>query len=144
MKRNLVVGILAAVFGVLLVSAWMFLEMRYTEFGVTMRQWAANGKPTGQYDDAMSFMGKWVRVHQFILSPIVSILVGLFVGMLCPRRYWVALCIGVTPIIVMNYPSDVLSVTAGFIYILVAWLGAKSAQAMVKHFSKSNQQIATT
>src|SRR6185369_1723429 len=136
MKRNLIVGVLAAVFGLLLVSVWMFFEMRYSGFGVTMREWAATGRPTGRYDDALSFMGKWVLIHQFILSPIVSILIGLLVGTLCPRRYWLALIIGISPIIVMNYPSDVLSVMAGFVYIVVAWVGVKSAQPVAKHVSK--------
>ena len=140
MKRNLVVGTLAALLAVLLVSAWMFLEMRYSEFGVTMRQWSANGGPTGRFDDTMGFLGKWVHIHQFILSPIVSILVGMFVGTLCRTRYWLALVIAVAPIVFINYPSDALSLMGGVIYILAAWLGVKSAQRIGKHFSKPNQQ----
>jgi hypothetical protein len=136
MKRNLIVGVLAAVFGLPAGQRMDVLRNALLRFGVTMREWAATGRPTGRYDDAMSFMGKWVLIHQFILSPIVSILIGLLVGTLCPRRYWLALIIGISPIIVMNYPSDVLSVMAGFVYIVVAWVGVKAAQPVAKHVSK--------
>lgn len=144
MKRSIVVGILAAAFGVLLISLLMFLEMRYSEYGVFMREWAANGRPTGSFDDTMNFMAKWVHFNQFILSPTASVLVGLLVGGLCRNRYLVGVIIGVAPIVAVNYPSDVLSVTAALFCIFVAWLGAKGAQTITKHFSIKKQAVATT
>ncbi len=144
MKRNTVVGILAAILGVLLISFFLFLELRYSENGAFMREWAVNGKPNLSFDDTMKFMTKWVHILEFVLSPLASFSVGLFVGFLCRSRYWLALLIGVAPVIVMNYPSDVLSIIAGFTCIFAAWIGAKSAHTTVRHFATSRQTAATT
>ena len=144
MKRSIVVGILGAAFGVLLISLLMFFEMRYSDIGVFIREWAAKGRPTGSSHDTMNFLAKWVHINQFILSPTASLFVGLLAGWLCRTRYMLAVIIGVAPIVATNYPSDVLSVTAGLFCIFVAWLGAKAAQAITKHLSVKKQAVATT
>ncbi len=144
MRRNVVVGVLAGSLGLLLIGLWTYIELRHSELGVFMRNSAVNGRPTSSFDESMSLMRRWVRIHQFVMSPIASILVGLFVGFLCRNRIWLALLIGVVPIVLMNSPSDVLSAIAAAICFLVAWIGAKSGQAVVTHFRTSRAAIATT
>jgi hypothetical protein len=79
MKRNLLVGIGAAAFGLLLISSFLYMELRYTENGAFMHQWAVNGAPNCRFDDCLKFMSKWVRIHEFVESPLASLLVGLLV-----------------------------------------------------------------
>ena len=143
MKRNIVVGVVAAVFGLLLISFFTFLEMRYSENGSFMRQWAASGRSNLSFDDTMKSMGKWIRIHQFVESPLASVLVGFFVGLLCPKRYWLALVVGVLPIVAVDYPSDVFSILSAITCVFVAWLGAKSAQSLARHFLPQRQTTIT-
>jgi hypothetical protein len=143
MKRNIVIGVGAAVLGFFLISLFAYLELRYTEFGAFM-QGAAKGVLDRRYGDPFDFMGKWARINQFIMFPVVSVLVGLFIGSLCRARCWLAVLIGVTPIVFVNYPSNIVSVVSGLVCIFAAWLGAKSAQAILRRFSESRETRTAT
>lgn len=144
MKRSIFVGVAAAVFAILLISISTYLELRYTENGAFMREWAVNGKPSCRFDDCIVFMNKWVRIHEFVMSPSAALFVGLLVGSLSQRKYWASLLIGVTPIVVIHLPSDVLSAASGVACMAVAWLGVKSAQVAVKRFMLSRETAAVT
>ena len=143
MKRTLVVGVLGAILGLALVSVWMFFEMRYSENGALMRELASSAGPNVSFDYTMTVMGKWVRIHEFLLSPLAAASVGLFVGFLCRRRYWLALLIGVTPIVLINYPSDFLSILSALLCMLVASISAKSAKSFAARYKPISQVDAT-
>jgi hypothetical protein len=143
MKRTIAVGVLGAIVGLLLTSVWLSLEMRHSENGALMRQLAFNAQPNVSFDYTMTVMGKWVRIHEFIPSPLASVLVGLFVGFLCRSRYWLALLIGVTPIVLISYPSDFLSITSGLVCIFAAWICVKSAKSFAALRKPMNQGDAT-
>ena len=139
MKRTIAVGVFAAVFGICVISFFTFLEMRCSENGAFMRDWAANGRPNLSFDDTMKFMDKWIRIHQFVEAPIASLLVGFLVGLLSRKRYWVAVLVGVFPIVVVEYPSDVFSVLSALTCVSVAWLAAKTAQSVARRLFLQRQ-----
>ncbi len=101
MKRAISVGVGAALLGLALTSLATYLELRFTQNGAFIRDWASKDSPDSRYGDPIDFMGKWLRIHQFVVSPSVSVLVGLFIGFFSRRRHLLPLLIGVTPIVLI-------------------------------------------
>lgn len=131
MKRAIAVGICSCLFGLTLVGIAMYLEMRYTQNGTFLRDWAVRGTPDPRYGDPLDFMGKWVRIHQFVILPAASFVVGFMVGLLVRRGLVLALLIGICPLSAMVSPADIGSVFSTLICILLAWLGARLGQKRI-------------
>ncbi|HVP44166.1 MAG TPA: hypothetical protein VMS96_12095 [Terriglobales bacterium] len=138
MKRAIIVGIAAVLLALTLLSLAGFLELKYTQNGAFVRDWATKGAPDSRvYGDPIEFMFRWVRFNQFVISPAVSVVVGLFIGFLCRGRLLLLVIIGVLPIVVVTYSSDLLSVVSGALCFGFGWLAARSSQVLTSRRTRA-------
>jgi len=134
MKRALVLGISGAVLTLLLMSVSMYLELRFTELGGFMRE-AAHGVPNPKYGDPFALLGKWVRIHQFVVAPVVSALIGFGIGLLARGQLLLTVLIGIAPLVLLNNTLDLPAVPSGLACAFSAWLAAKAAQLAIQRRS---------
>jgi hypothetical protein len=127
MRRAVLVGIAAAFLALLLVSITTAVEVRYTRFGLFMRDTAVEMRSdhvsrtySARYDDPIDFLGRWVRLNQMVVEPALFIVVGIFVGWFS-RRVLVSSVLGVAPIVALNWLPDVLAALSIAICLTVCW-----------------------
>ncbi|MGA7221134.1 MAG: hypothetical protein WBX38_22660 [Candidatus Sulfotelmatobacter sp.] len=142
MKRAILVGLGAALLAMALTSFATYLEVSYTRNGDFIRDWVSNGAPNPRYGDPLAFMVTWLRINQFMVDPVVSLLSGLLVGSFGRSRRFLSLMIAVLPIGLIEWQSDIVSFASILASLMFAWLGARLAEIIIgRRFGGHHQQV---
>lgn len=138
MRRAVLVGIAATFLALLLFSITAFGELRYTRFGLFMRDSAVEMRSDHvsrtynvRYGDPIDFLGRRVRLNQIVVEPALFIVVGAFVGWLS-RRLLVSSVLGVAPIVALNWLPDVLAALSIAICFTVCWSIAAGTRRIIE------------
>jgi len=138
MVRNILLVICGVILSLILasVSAWGILE--FTPLGKSIREDKQTGNlqhdghepETQKYNDIFVQMEQTLWLIELVIMPVISLVVGSFMGIFARKRHFVLSIISLTPLLVAFLISSSWKVSGLFYCILYALLASLASLAV--------------
>jgi len=119
MKRNLIVIIGGVILGLIYISCCAWLLLKFTTFGKIVTESAAMGRAMEYKEVVIKYgqnpfghMQTELRIIQYAMFPVLSALIGIYVGVLTRKNEVAIAAITILPFVIFATSSDSSSVAA--------------------------------
>jgi len=148
MKRNILVCIGGIILTLLFLLLCAWLALKFTTFGKITTESAALGRAMEHKEvvakygqNPFKYMHTELRIGQFVLFPLLSILIGIYVGVLARKNEVLIAGITLLPFVIFTTSSDTSRATAFGFSILYLGICCLTTNIIVgrKVTSQSNE-----